>query len=29
LTLELREREGHPTDVALKRVVAFLKERLT
>ncbi|OBI84681.1 dienelactone hydrolase family protein [Mycobacterium sp. E740] len=28
LTLELRQHEGHPTDVALKRVVAFLKERL-
>lgn len=28
LTLELRQREGHPTDAALKRVVAFLKERL-
>lgn len=29
LTLELRHREGYPTDTALKRVVAFLKERLT
>ncbi|GAT08240.1 dienelactone hydrolase family protein [Mycolicibacterium novocastrense] len=28
LTLELRHREGHPTDAALKRVVAFLRERL-
>ena len=29
LTLELRQQQGHPTDTALKRVVAFLKERLT
>ncbi|EID17252.1 dienelactone hydrolase family protein [Mycolicibacterium phlei] len=28
LTLELRRREGHPTDAALKRVVEFLRERL-
>ena len=29
LTLELRHQEGHPTDDALKRVIAFLTERLT
>ena len=29
LTLELRRQEGHPTDDALKRVIAFLTERLT
>lgn len=29
LTPELRQQEGHPTDAALKRVIAFLTERLT
>ncbi len=29
LTLEMREQEGYPTHDALKRVVQFLKERLT
>jgi dienelactone hydrolase len=29
LTLELRQQDGHPTDIALKRVVEFLTERLT
>ena len=29
LTLEVREVDGHPAYEARKRVVAFLKERLT
>ncbi|KUI02256.1 dienelactone hydrolase family protein [Mycobacterium sp. IS-3022] len=29
LTRELRKQDGHPTDAALKRVIAFLTERLT